>query len=181
MEIIVSCETEKYIQILRTWNEKINLVSSIEKVHQFIHDSASLSEHIKDNETVVDIGSGNGFPGIILLLMEHKITMIERDKRKAAFLRNALTELDLTGRILNMDCGELTEKFDCLVCKGFSSVKEIIGLCKYLASRFLLIKGRSCVSELKEALSEFSFSVEIHPISGEDNGHIIEVWDIKNA
>ncbi len=181
MEIIVSCETERYIQILRTWNGKINLISSLEKVHQFIHDSVCLSTHIKDNETVVDIGSGNGFPGVILLLMKHKVTMIERDKRKTAFLRNTLTELDLTGRILNMDCGALTEKFDCLVCKGFSSIKEIIRLCKHLSARFLLIKGRSCVSELREALSEFSFSVEIHPISGEDNGCIIEVWNVKNV
>lgn len=86
-------------ELLR-WNERINLTAITdddEIVHKHFLDSLSVLEHIslRSNDSVVDIGTGAGFPGIVLKIYmpELRLTLIESSKKKVSFLKYLVTEL----------------------------------------------------------------------------------------
>ena len=67
------------------------------------------------------------------------------------------------------------------MCKAFASLSDIIELTRNMGNKLLLIKGKSIATEIESALKKYVFSVEIHPIPGENKGVIVEVWNIRNA
>ena len=91
---------EVYITLLKKWNKTINLVSSRsldDPWRRHILDSAQLARHIPNKKArIVDLGSGGGLPGLVLALMlpGADVHLVESDKRKSAFLREASRELD---------------------------------------------------------------------------------------
>ena len=181
MVVNVSCETERYIKILQAWNQKINLIGNEVDLPRHIEDSVELLRYLKENDTIVDVGSGNGLPGVVLAACGANVTLVERDQRKAAFLRSALSQMGLKSRVLQTDCRNVDEKFDTIVCKAFASLSDIIELTRNMGNKLLLIKGKSIATEIESALKKYVFSVEIHPIPGENKGVIVEVWNIRNA
>ena len=89
---------DAYADLLARWQARINLVGprTLETLwHRHFLDSAQLFTHLPpDTQTLTDIGSGGGFPGLVLAIMAaHQggpaVTLIESDARKAAFLREA--------------------------------------------------------------------------------------------
>jgi 16S rRNA (guanine527-N7)-methyltransferase len=93
----VSRETLDRLQafetLLREWQKTINLVGerTLDDIwRRHFLDSGQLCRLIMDAKTIVDIGSGGGFPGLVLAIMSGgHVTLIEADHRKAAFLREA--------------------------------------------------------------------------------------------
>ncbi len=93
----VSRETEErlhaYMALLRKWNERINLVSPKDMDNlweRHILDSLQLVPLIKGRRQFVDMGSGGGFPGIVVgIAADIPGVLIESDQRKSAFLREA--------------------------------------------------------------------------------------------
>src|SRR5690242_8337682 len=98
----VSRETEsrldRYIELLGQWQTKTNLVAPSTLPHlwtRHVADSLQLLSLAPDAKTWVDLGSGGGFPGIVLAcaLAEKPgsvVHLVERNSKKAAFLREAL-------------------------------------------------------------------------------------------
>ena len=90
----------KYMNLLIDWNEKINLTAIIEPneiiLKHFI-DSITILKDIKDGSTVVDVGTGAGFPGIPLSIMNPalKITLVDSLNKRLIFLQEVINELDL--------------------------------------------------------------------------------------
>ena len=90
----------KYMNLLIEWNEKINLTAIIEPneiiLKHFI-DSITILKDIKDGLTVVDVGTGAGFPGIPLSIMNPtlKITLVDSLNKRLIFLQEVINELDL--------------------------------------------------------------------------------------
>jgi len=98
---------ETYAALLEKWNPKINLVSrsSVEDLWtRHIVDSVQVWEAAPKSGTWVDLGSGGGFPGLVIAILAAgepdgpQITLIESDQRKAAFLRTVAREtgIDVT-------------------------------------------------------------------------------------
>ena len=90
----------KYMNLLIEWNEKINLTAIIEPneiiLKHFI-DSITILKDIKDGSTLVDVGTGAGFPGIPLSIMNStlKITLVDSLNKRLIFLQEVINELDL--------------------------------------------------------------------------------------
>lgn len=101
---------------LREWNPKINLVSANtldDAWQRHFMDSAQLYpiyRHSGDETTTLaDLGSGAGFPGMVLAIMgAPNVSLIERDVRKAAFLRTVAAETKTKIELLNLDIKDVT-------------------------------------------------------------------------
>ena len=102
-------------ELVRKWTVKINLISptTIGQIwDRHIVDSVQVWAQAPENATSwVDIGSGGGFPGIVLAILakelrpEMAFTLIESDQRKCAFLRTAARELGLNVKVLSEQIG----------------------------------------------------------------------------
>lgn len=90
----------EYMNLLIEWNEKMNLTAIIEPseiiLKHFI-DSITILKDIKDGSTVVDVGTGAGFPGIPLSIMNStlKITLVDSLNKRLIFLQEVIKELNL--------------------------------------------------------------------------------------
>ena len=92
-------------ELLR-WNEHINLTAitdNDEIVHKHFLDSLSVLKHIsmKNGDSVIDIGTGAGFPGIVLKIYmpDIELTLVESSKKKISFLKFLVPQLNLHQRV----------------------------------------------------------------------------------
>ena len=99
---------EAYFQLLQKWNERVSLTAlpvdqvGDEAVDRLLIEPALAARHLPQNARVMDIGSGGGSPAIPLKLVSPGISllMVESKTRKAAFLRDAARQLELTHTIV---------------------------------------------------------------------------------
>ena len=106
---VIEAELEIYERLLRKWQVKINLVgpSTLDQIWwRHFADSAQLLAFATDARMWVDLGSGGGFPGLVLALLLKKtanaeVTLVESDSRKAAFLREVSRETSAPAVVLN--------------------------------------------------------------------------------
>jgi len=168
-------DIEKYIKILLDWQKHVNLISKntipdLQKRH--ILDSAQLWKYIPDSSrTLTDIGSGGGFPGIILGILNKtagfplKITLIESDSKKAIFLGEVNRQLKLNLNILTERVEKVENlKSDIITARAFSELNQIFILCQKIVSRetiWVLPKGKGYQEEIKKC--QFKYQIEQYP------------------
>lgn len=90
----------QYMQLLLQWNEKMNLTAIIEPeevINKHFIDSISIKKYIKEQEKILDIGTGAGFPGIPLkiILPQNEITLIDSLNKRINFLNTVIQELNI--------------------------------------------------------------------------------------
>lgn len=175
-----------YQNLLLKWNKAINLISSgsekdIWKRH--ILDSLQLLKYIDFSDKIIDIGSGGGFPGIVLSIGGVKDTvLVESDKRKSIFLAQAAKFS--SNKIVIID-ERIDEKFtmncDVLTLRGFSSINNIFKLIKgiKIQKKILLLKGKNYEREITEAQKYWLFDVNLHDSITSQEGKIVEISNIK--
>ena len=90
----------KYMNLLIEWNEKINLTAIVEPkeiiLKHFI-DSLTINKYIEKASSIVDVGTGAGFPGIPLLIYRDdiKVTLVDSLNKRLIFLQEVINQLDL--------------------------------------------------------------------------------------
>ena len=175
---------EKYAALLRAWSEKMNLVApstlaEIETRH--FADSAQLADILPHDVRIADLGSGAGFPGVVLAIMGWNVTCIESIGKKAAFLNELKKELDLPnltiyhGRVEDF-VRALPKKNDDLVftARAFASLTKIMDYVAKTKCRLFLLKGREIESEIAAAKQKYKFDYELTP-SKTGDGFIISI------
>ena len=113
-------------------------------------DCFPLVEKIKPNKTVLDLGSGGGFPGILLAITKQKnqIFLLERNKKKSYFLKKTIKKLRLTNVFVinkNITKNNTFGKFDIITARAFSNIENILKVTKpnsKTSTKLLLLKGR---------------------------------------
>jgi len=176
-QLNVSRETiqrlEIFEQVIRKWNPKINLVSrsSLEDLWtRHIIDSIQVFRSAPETDQWLDIGSGGGFPGLIVGIMaadenpEMAITLIESDQRKSVFLRTAARECGFKINVIS----ERIEKVDALGTNVLSAraLADLNTLLSFATHHLdadgvaLFPKGVTWKKELEEARLYWRFDVE---------------------
>ena len=121
---------EDYADLLRKWQNAINLVSTAslnDLWRRHIWDSAQLLPHIPaDAHSLLDLGSGAGFPGLVLAILGvDGVVLVEADKRKCAFLREAArvtgTDVTIHDRRIE-DMGEEIPPVDVITARAVASL-----------------------------------------------------------
>ena len=137
-ETIISLK--KYEDILTKANKSLNLIgnSTINDIwSRHFLDSAQVIDFIDKNEkTLIDLGSGAGFPGLVLAIISKdrkiplKIKLIEKSPKKAKFLKKLIDELQLNAEVINKNIFEYPKKLseDVFVARAFKPLKIILPL-----------------------------------------------------
>lgn len=143
----------RYAQILQQWNQKINLTSITDPMEVAVKhflDSVAPSACIPQQGTILDIGTGGGFPGIPLKIMrpDQPMVLIDGVRKKINFVKQVLRELHLhTIEALQIRAEDLirnhtiTYEYDIIVCRALAEVDGILKL----AAPLLKPKGRLVV------------------------------------
>jgi 16S rRNA (guanine527-N7)-methyltransferase len=143
-----------YLEELEMWNKRINLTSLVDRekiiIYHFL-DSLSVLALLDRSPglTLADLGSGAGFPGMVLQIVcpELRVTLVESSEKKVAFLHHVRGKLALTQmKIENVRIEALAQRFDRLVSRAISPA-NILGL----ASRLLSAGGELILFSTEEA------------------------------
>jgi len=140
-----------YLALLDKWNRVYNLTAVREAERMVSHhllDSLAAVPFFQ-GETILDVGSGGGLPGIPLAIArpELQVTLIDSIAKKTAFLLQVKAELGLSN--LNVVTGRVEDfrhaaRFDVITSRAFSDLKEFVTLTRHLltpAGRWLAMKG----------------------------------------
>jgi 16S rRNA (guanine527-N7)-methyltransferase len=130
----------EYFLLLMRWNARMNLTAvrdpdAILQRH-FLESIACAQALPRDISTLLDFGSGAGFPGIPIAICrpEIAVTLAESQNKKAAFLREAVRVTDVTARIHSGRAETLKETFDCVTLRAVDQMEQAV------ASATLLLK-----------------------------------------
>lgn len=179
----------KFTSILLQENQKINLISkSSEKDIWLRHiiDSAQLNKILTQDE-IFDLGSGAGFPGIVLSIMGKKVNLIEKDFKKSAFLNKIIASLNLNARIYNADLKslKLDEKpklFTARAVSNLANLLKIFSEAKQLKNNsFCFLKGAKTNYEIQEAKQLFQFDYEAFDSITSTEGKILKIYSVKKC
>lgn len=178
---------EKYVELLLNWNKKINLVSiksPEELVERHILDSLQLAKYIKKDEVVFDIGSGAGFPGLMLSYAGiENVNLIEKVNKKANFLIAAASLSPCKVNVHSQAVENIEpDKCDVITARGFASLENILEMTRNLNkenTRYLLLKGKNLDEELKKALEKWKFKYILIPSQTSQDGCILELEQVR--
>ncbi|MBP5215713.1 MAG: 16S rRNA (guanine(527)-N(7))-methyltransferase RsmG [Alphaproteobacteria bacterium] len=185
---------QDFVSILTDWNEKMNLVSknSLSEVWaRHVFDSLQLVKYLPEKiEKLVDIGSGAGFPGVVLAVYlaekspETKVILVESITKKANYLLSVCSELGLKNvKVINNRIEN--EKFDGVDVITARAVASLKILCEYAyktglnRTNLLFLKGKSYKEELEEAAKFWSFKQDIYQNNYSDDGVILKLADLR--
>jgi 16S rRNA (guanine527-N7)-methyltransferase len=189
----VSRETEarldRYIALLLEWQAKTNLVAPSTLPHlwtRHIADSLQLLALAPTAKRWADLGSGGGFPGIVLACVmaempDGTVHLVERNAKKAAFLREALRITASPGVVHLAEIGDnvdrITGYVDCVTARALAPLHQLIGLAEPLlqnGARALFLKGQDIEVELTEATKYWDIQHQLHQ-SRTGDGWIVEL------
>ena len=184
----------KYKDFLIISNKLLNLIGKTTENHMFSRhftDSAQIYDLIEDKSEIIDLGSGAGFPGVILkILMDYNkidgnITLIEKSPKKCKFLQDLTDKLDLKIKIVNLKIENFKlNKISTIVSRAFKNTVETIDiLFKYndKIESVILLKGKTYQQELEDAKKKYTFDIEKFRSITSDESFILKIKNIKLA
>lgn len=185
---------QKFADILTEWNSKMNLVSknSLTEVwSRHILDSAQLMTYLPaDLSHLVDIGSGAGFPGVVLaiLLQERKstakVTLVESITKKTVYLKDVCEKLNLQNVDIINDRIENTvfKNVDVITARAVAQLDILCGYAKHIGNsktKLLLLKGQKWVEEDELAQNHWQYNLTIYPNKQCIDGVVMEISDLR--
>ena len=178
---------EQYIELLLSWNIKTNLVSVKDKqelIDRHILDSLQLINYIDKDQVIFDIGSGAGFPGLMLSYAGAKhVNLVEKNGKKASFLITAAALTDNKVQVHNLSVEKVSSNIcDVITARGFASLDNIFESTKHLArekTKYFLQKGKNIDEEIKNALVKWNFQYILHNSETSAEGCILEVSQLE--
>ena len=180
----------RYAELLLKWQKVVNLVSNStleDMASRHFLDSAQLIKHIPDKQVkLADMGSGAGFPGLVLAMMGIKeVHLIESDVRKATFLREIAREIQTKvfvydDRVENTNIPNL----DFITARALAPLKDLLTLTEKLSAptqdyTCLFMKGEKTDEEIIKAQKQWDFKIEIIQSITSHEGKILKINNIK--
>lgn len=184
-----------HLTLVRKWNLSINLVARSTL-------SDGWSRHVRDSAQVlalatepprhwVDLGSGGGFPGLVvaILLAERaptcRITLVESDQRKAAFLREAARITGLEVAVLTDRAENLApQRADVVSARALAPLSDLCALAqRHLApdGRAIFLKGRDHAAELDAAGRFWAFTPTVRPSITDPTAAVVALESLRHV
>ena len=197
-DLNVSRETfaklEAFSDLVLKWTPKINLISkqSIQDLwSRHIVDSAQLYDLAPPFKRWVDLGSGGGFPGIVVSILgqdhsiEREFILVESDQRKCAFLRTAIRELNLQARVISDRIEDVPPlAADIVSARALADLSVLLGFAeRHLkpGGTALFPKGAKWSTEDEAARTEWSYHCDAITSKTNPDAAVLKIKDIKRV
>ena len=194
----VSRETIEKLNIYNDFllenNKLLNLIGKTTEKHVFsrhFKDSAQIYNLIEDKSEIIDIGSGAGFPGIIIKILmandkiEGNVILIDKSPKKCKFLQDLSNKLSLILKIENIRLEDYKfSKISTVVSRAFKKTVDTIDILfknNKKIRNIILIKGKTYQQELDDAKKKYTFHVEKFRSITSDESYILKISNIKLA
>ena len=196
--IRVSRETitslKKYEDLLIKANKNLNLIgkSTINSIwiRHFL-DSAQVIDFVdKNDKTLLDLGSGAGFPGLVLAIIAQdrkiplRIKLVEKSPKKIKFLKQIIQELNLNAETINKNVFEETGKFmeDIFVARAFKPLQKILELIHNKADnwkKILIFLGKTGKNQLLQASKNWDIKYKQRVSVTSSDSLLIEIKNLE--
>src|SRR6476469_3630742 len=194
----VSRETEarldRYVDLLVEWQAKTNLVAPSTLPHlwtRHVADSLQLLDLAPTAKVWVDLGSGGGFPGVVLACAladtpGANVHLVERNAKKAAFLREAVRITSAAATVHLAGIGDSVDRIggpvDCVTARALAPLHQLVGFAEPFVkegAKALFLKGQDVEAELTEATKYWNIEPRLHSSRTGGNGWIVELDHIE--
>lgn len=177
---------ETYNALLRKWQKAINLVGPTtidDAAERHFFDSAQMFRYIPDIEvTLADLGSGAGFPGLVLAMLGVKdVHLVESDIRKATFLREVSRETSTAVTIHDKRIEDtVIPNLDVVTARALAPLQDLLGHVDRLRTPnhpiyAVLAKGLQHGEEIDKARQTWDFALEVFPSESDMSGKILRI------
>ncbi len=186
---------DRHLELLAKWTARINLVSrdSLRQAwsRHFLDSAQILPLVSRQGGLWADIGSGGGFPGLVLAILSHesapgrRFLLIESDRRKAAFLRAVVAELSLRADVVVSRAEALPPLgASVLSARALAPLEVLLSHAeRHLAPGGAAVfpKGAEAGREIEEALEKWRFRVQKHQSVTRRDAVILKITEIERA
>ncbi len=183
-----------YVALLEDWNVRHNLVSrqSTDDVwHRHVYNSAQLEPFIPpDAASLVDLGSGAGFPGLVLAILladrpRFRTVLYEATRKKCDFLEQAAARVGVPAEVRNRRIEEAApEAFDIVTARALAPLEKLLAYAQAFQGQKtlnLFLKGQSVAAELTDAHKSWRMSVAQYPSRSDPSGVILAIRELRHA
>jgi 16S rRNA (guanine527-N7)-methyltransferase len=185
---------DRYVGLLLEWQAKTNLVapSTLPNLWtRHVSDSLQLLGLAPAAKIWLDLGSGGGFPGVVLAcaLAETpgaNVHLVERNTKKAAFLREAVRITSAAATVHLAGIGDIVDRIggrvDCVTARALAPLHQLVGFAEPFVSsgaKALFLKGQDVEAELTEATKYWNIQPRLHSSRTGGNGWIVELDRIE--
>ena len=194
----VSRETIEKLNIYNDFllenNKLLNLIGKTTENNVFSRhfiDSAQIYDLIDDKSEIIDIGSGAGFPGVIIkILMDSKkvdgnVVLLDKSPKKCKFLNDLSNKLELKFKIQNVKLEDYKfNKISTIVSRAFKKAIETIDILFKNNDKIrsiILMKGKTYQHELEDAKKKYTFDLEKFRSITSDESYILKISNIKRS
>ena len=176
---------ENFAQKLLIFNKKRNLISKNSEKQvwdRHILDSAQLIKYIDENNCsgIADLGSGGGFPGIILAIFFNNynfhVKLYEKSPIKSKFLLDVSRTLDLKCKIISGDVHSMKIDSNYIVCRAFRKLSHILNISRENCAKkhkIIILKGKNAQEEVKKTSQLVNFEYKLEKSISEDDSWIV--------
>lgn len=184
---------EIYHKLLLKWQKAINLVSGRtlnQAWERHFLDSVQIAQYIGPSTKVVaDIGSGGGFPGLVLAIIrpDLQIHLIESDERKCQFLKAVSRETDTDVDVRATRVEDMEDDFtpDCVTARALADLPTLLSFCVPWAKRnphleAVLMKGAKAEEELNAARAMYGFECDTHRSATDPQGRVLYIHKMSS-
>jgi 16S rRNA (guanine527-N7)-methyltransferase len=185
----------RYAELLAHWQKTTNLVapSTLPKLwSRHFADSAQLRTLAQNARLWLDLGSGAGFPGLVVAILEagkpgFRMHLVESNRKKAAFLAEVARETKTPVEIHAMRIEDLAKTAhslepDVVSARALAPVPRLFELASPFfgpRTRGLFLKGREAETEIEAARAQFDFTARLYPSVTAGDSHIVEVIGLR--
>ena len=165
---------ELFVNEVLSYNKKYNLISKNSEKdiwHRHVLDSAQLIQHIdsKKFNSLSDLGTGAGFPGIMLSIfysdiLTFHVKLYEKSKVKAKFLKKIVNELNLKAKVMNIDVNLVKIDVNYITCRAFKKLPYILNISRKKCikkHKIIIMKGKNAQEEINKALKDVIFKYRL--------------------
>ena len=185
----------RYAELLNHWQKSTNLVGPSALANlwsRHFADSAQLRSLAPDAQLWLDLGSGAGFPGLVVAILQtgtpgFHMHLVESNQKKCAFLAEVVRAVQAPVDIHAMRIEELTEKAqslrpDVVSARALAPSPRLFELASPFfgqGTRGLFLKGRETEAEIEAAKAGWNFACRLHPSVTAPDSNIVEVTDLR--